>query len=161
MGNATWITECPEPDHWKARIVARVEIEANAGCWIWQGSLDRHGYGRFKATINGQKRSFSAHRAAYLAFRGPITPGLVPDHLCRNRACVNPAHMEIVTISVNTLRGDHAGKKGRSGTRPRVGCNLHGMTDGYLHAMQNGRIRWVCRPCAKYRKSRWLASHMS
>ena len=157
MANITWITECPDPPRWQGRIFSKVSIN-ESGCWVWQGSLDRNGYGRFKATIAGSARSFSAHRAAYLALVGPIEYGLVPDHLCRNRACVNPAHMEIVSISVNTKRGDHSGKKGRCGRRAGVlvGCGVHGMDSGYTHKAPNGRTRWVCRPCAVERRTRWL-----
>lgn len=77
-----------------------IEISAT-GCWIWTGRLNRNGYGR--AAIGG--REPVAHRAIYEAVIGPIPIGHVLDHLCRNRPCVNPWHMEPVTVAVNTHRG--------------------------------------------------------
>lgn len=72
-----------------------------SGCWQWTGAIDKTGYGRF--TI-GRGRSQAAHRFAYELHVGPILPGLDLDHLCRNRWCVNPAHLEPVTRSVNLSR---------------------------------------------------------
>lgn len=67
------------------------------GCWEWTGPKTAGGYGLFAQT--------SAHRAVYERLRGPIPEGLDLDHLCRNRGCVNPAHMEPVTRSENLRRG--------------------------------------------------------
>lgn len=71
------------------------------GCHLWTGTISENGYGRF--TVN--RRFVQAHRWAYEQVHGPIPPGLQLDHLCRNRACVNVAHLEAVTGRVNTLRG--------------------------------------------------------
>ena len=155
MEDHNWITECPSPKVWEGRIRSTVAEDAS-GCWVWTGSLDRHGYGRFKATVDGRKRDFSAHRAAWLSMRGPIPYPLMPDHLCRNRACCNPDHMELVTNSVNTLRGDHSNKAGRVGRKRNPnGCSAHGLADGYSHTMRNGRARWVCRICARAAMARF------
>ena len=71
-------------------------------CWVWIGAIDRDGYGVF-TPVRGQGL-YKAHRLAYEILRGHIPPGLVIDHLCRNRACVNPWHLEPVTIRENNLR---------------------------------------------------------
>lgn len=71
------------------------------GCWLWEGAL-RGGYGRVK--LDG--RTQAAHRASYELHVGPIPSGLVLDHLCRNRSCVNPAHLEPVTTEENIRRGE-------------------------------------------------------
>jgi hypothetical protein len=73
-------------------------------CLIWQGSIGSHGYGQ----ISHRSRPVLVHRIAYIAERGAIPDGFVIDHLCRNKACVDPEHMEAVTNAVNTQRGTGA-----------------------------------------------------
>jgi hypothetical protein len=71
-------------------------------CWLWTGNVcPTTGYGRLG--YMGEK--LRAHRVAYELAHGPIPEGLVIDHLCRVTVCVNPAHLEAVTIRENTLRG--------------------------------------------------------
>src|SRR5688572_13326968 len=70
------------------------------GCWQWTGSFMPNGYGRLIV----KRHTVLAHRFAYELLVGPIPAGLQIDHLCRNRACVNPAHLEPVTIKQNLLR---------------------------------------------------------
>ena len=72
-----------------------------AECVQWNGALTSEGYGQIR--ISGRVRL--AHRLMWELFNGQIQPGLQIDHLCRNRACQNVAHMEMVTSRVNTLRG--------------------------------------------------------
>lgn len=71
-------------------------------CHIWTGALNAHGYGRFRDDTG---RKTMTHRWAWEQANGPISEGLVCDHVCRNRACANPEHIEPVTSQVNTLRG--------------------------------------------------------
>lgn len=73
-------------------------VISEAGCWEWRGGLTSHGYARFKGDYG--------HRYAVEIVAGrPIPEGMHVDHLCRNRACVNPARLEVVTPRVNMLRG--------------------------------------------------------
>lgn len=70
-------------------------------CWIWQGELNRNGYGTIR--IKGRRKM--VHRIVYEALVGPIPPGEILDHLCRNRPCCNPKHVEPVSHGENTRRG--------------------------------------------------------
>lgn len=72
------------------------------GCWEWQTATGSKGYGAF----SDGKRSLLAHRFSYELFVGPIPEGLQIDHLCRNRKCVRPDHLEAVTQQVNMSRGE-------------------------------------------------------
>ena len=83
------------------RFLPKIEIDLATNCWQWQGSIDSTGYGRFRF----QGKQTMAHRFAYEWFLTPIPNDLVIDHLCRNRACVSPAHLEPVTNRENLLRG--------------------------------------------------------
>lgn len=76
------------------------KVRKTGWCWLWLGSR-YHRYGYFQAA--GQR--MAAHRYAYELVVGPVPSGLELDHLCGNRYCVNPAHLEAVTHQVNVARG--------------------------------------------------------
>jgi HNH endonuclease len=76
------------------------KVDKTESCWLWTGALAK-GYGQFGGT---RKQRIQAHRWAYQELVGSIPEGLELDHLCRVRRCVNPAHLEPVTHSVNIMR---------------------------------------------------------
>ena len=98
------------PRDWRGRVVSyqtvferlfRKTRKRPDGCWEWTGSKGSCGYGHMR--VSG--RTVSVHRIAYNELVGPIPDGLTLDHLCRNRWCVNPEHLEPVTNRENVLRG--------------------------------------------------------
>jgi hypothetical protein len=117
------------------------------GCWVWQLSLTTGGYGQIR--IPELKRQGPAHRVYYERLVGPIPEGLELDHLCRNRACVNPSHLEPVTHQVNGLRGvgpcaENARKTHCIRGHELAGANLYVRRD-------TGRRQ--CKACRELRKS--------
>lgn len=80
---------------------------AKSGCWEWQGAIKNSGYGCM--TFEGKVQY--THRLSYMHFVGPIPADKQIDHLCRNRTCFNPEHLEAVTAQVNTRRGTSPGAK--------------------------------------------------
>jgi hypothetical protein len=116
----------------------RQVVEDPGGCWLWLGAKDPRGYGRF--SFHGRK--WLAHRFAYEALVGWVPAGLELDHLCKNKSCVNPAHLEAVTSYEN---------KRRAGIVDKTHCKHgHAFTpeNTYVDAK---RRRRVCRSCGRRR----------
>lgn len=81
-------------------------------CWEWKMAKDKEGYGRISFRNKGSKTThLKAHRWMYENLIGKIPEKMVIDHLCQNTSCVNPSHMEPVTIRENTIRGIAAKKR--------------------------------------------------
>jgi hypothetical protein len=119
------------------------------GCWLWTGSINVGGYG--VVTVGGRSgKKLYGHRIAYELFVGPVPDGMELDHLCRNRKCVRPDHLEAVTRQVNVVRG--------------IGPSMLGAINGAkTHCIRghefdeiNTRIRpsggRTCRACEKLRR---------
>ena len=125
-----------EDDFWR-----HVEV---GDCWNWTRALDRDGYGRFR--LNGSY--VRVHRLSYELLVGPIPENLVIDHLCRNRRCVNPDHLEIVT-AVENLRRGHAWDHNRQKTHCPQG---HMYTPGNTLIKLKTKSR-QCRTCNREKKA--------
>ncbi len=110
------------------------------GCWQWIGAKHSEGYG----VIRADGRPAYAHRVAYELLVGPIPEGLDIDHLCRNRLCVNPTHLEPVTRRENLLRGDTITADQTRRTHCPQGHPYEG--DNLFHDKKGRRY---CRACAR------------
>lgn len=124
------------------RFWHKVDIKGPNECWVWNGAVDGSGYGSF-----GHKKPFQrgylAHRYAYEKLRAPIPEGLQIDHLCRNRGCVNPAHLEIVTQRENMNRG--------MAHRISIGACKRGHEFSSKNTHLNPQGYRVCRVCDRQR----------
>ena len=115
-------------------------------CWVWLGGKNNKdgekGYGVFSVS-----KSVIAHRFAYELLVGPIPHDLTIDHLCRNRACVNPTHLEPVTMRINVLRGNGITSK----FARKAHCPL-GHPYTILNTWFNSRGGRYCRECHRIRR---------
>lgn len=116
-------------------------------CWVGHWKPQQHG-GYVVIGAGGRLRLI--HRVAYELLAGPIPGGLELDHLCRNRACFNPAHLEPVTGRVNVLRGFGPAAKN---ARKKKCVHGHAFTAANIYVSKGGRIR-VCRRCTLDRQRR-------
>lgn len=137
-----------EADFWK-----RVNKNAPNGCWQWLGSQNGRGYAQWH--IGG--KTIYVHRYAYNMLVGEVPDGFIIDHLCRNRSCVNPKHMELVTQQENILRGVGISAQASLATHCPQG---HPYDEENTYVYQGRRY---CRACGRKRTSdyekrtkRWL-----
>lgn len=109
---------CVRPDHLVATVEERFwsKVEKTQSCWNWVGNINTNGYGAFTIGAN-DKIAIAAHRWSYQSLHGEIPDGLALDHICRNRACVNPDHLRPVTMKQNTEHQAPRGRKSTSGIR--------------------------------------------
>ncbi len=140
--------ERPTPPTMEERVWKRVDKSGPGGCWLWTGALFQvTGYGM----LSVDDRPALAHRLSYAINVGPIADGLHLDHLCRVRRCVNPAHLEPVTIRTNLMRGDTT--LAASNAAKTECLRGHPFTEENTYLYRGARM---CREC---RRQRWKADH--
>lgn len=111
---------------WEIRFWKYVDKDGANGCWNWIGSKTPRGYGLLNLGVEFAKgnpagKMVMTHRLSYEMHKGPIPEGKVLDHLCRNIACCNPAHLEAVTQRENLMRGRGAPARNAAKTHCKRG----------------------------------------
>lgn len=125
------------------------QVEIGISCWEWLGARNRNGYGTF---FWAEDRTQIAHRLAYELMVDVIPDGLQLDHLCRNRGCVNPEHLEPVTAEENNRRAQH-----RPQDHPQA-LKTH-CPKGHPYSIANtyhSQGRRKCRECGRMFTKAWL-----
>lgn len=135
----------PKPRPPIDRFLEKISPAEN-GCWNWVGSVKAIGYGSFGA--GPRSVIVYAHRWSYEFFVGPIPTGLQIDHLCRNRRCVNPDHLEAVTRRENLMRGE--GPAARNARKTHCSRGHEFTPDNTIKSGRGKR----CRICHNARRRR-------
>ena len=125
------------------------KVEKTNGCWNWIGTTNR-GYGQFN--LHKRVRTY-AHRFSYELAKGMIPEGLTVDHLCKNTFCVNPDHLEAVTLRENLLRGNTFQAANAKKVRCQKGHPLEG--DNLVQCLLK-RGKRICRTCRNEKRRKYL-----
>lgn len=127
-----------------ARFWSKVDKDGPQGCWIWTAGLHPGGYGNF--WLDG--KTVNAHRFIWELANGPVPDGLHLDHICRNRACVRPDHIEPVTMATNILRGVSPAALNARKTHCLRG---HAFTEDNIYRRKDRPNDRTCRECLRLR----------
>lgn len=145
----------------KMNLLARLEGYRHADpleCWTWPGkALDRYGYCTVNVSKDGVVKRVPVHRVAYEYFRERIPDGLQIDHLCRNKACFNPWHLEAVTVRTNVLRSDNICAQNSRKTHCRRG-HPYTLENTYIVTLRTGDRERLCKTCNTERHKRRKAA---
>jgi hypothetical protein len=120
-------------------------------CWIWQGRVNAEGYGRIR--VPHEESKWAVHRLSYVIAHGHLSDDLTIDHLCRTPSCINPEHLEAVTMETNIRRGFGIGMRNAA----KLECvNGHPYVDGsyILEQIGNGKQARRCIICRRKRENK-------
>lgn len=136
-----------------SRFRSKYAVSTN-GCWLWQGPLDRDGYGTFYL----RRRNRRANRVGWFSANGPIPDGMVVNHTCRSRSCVNPQHLNLITPTDNSLRD--SASLGYVNSQ-KTTCPRNHTYDGVYVNRKTGKRQRTCSICdrekARRLKAKWRA----
>ena len=135
-----------DPRPLQERFESYVSPEPNSGCWLWIGGATGSGYGAFWS----DGKTLLSHRVSYEIHKGKIPDELELDHLCRNRICVNPDHLEPVTDKQNVLRGISCSAENARKTHCLRGHEFTAENTRF-HNGKDGIVRRYCRKCSALR----------
>lgn len=138
----------------KTRFISKIDFHSSdTGCWIWKGSFggfdahEKHAYGRFWF----MEKNVMAHRFSYEFIGGKeIQKGNVIDHLCKNPRCVNPNHLESITLYENSIRTSSA--YGQNAAKTHCIRN-HPLSGRNLYVAKNGTRK--CKECIRLRTAQF------
>lgn len=139
------------------KILARIAI--NGECWEWSGCITTSGYGTIRINNGESSKMYQSHRVMYSIFKKDIDDGIVIDHICKNRKCVNPEHLREVTMAFNcTENSDSPHAKHKAKTHCVRG---HEFSKENTLILKNGR---KCKECSRinlknYRSRQFLAKY--
>lgn len=133
------------------RLMRRTEVDDD-GCWQWMGGTFGTGYGQIGigSRTDNSTRQVSVHRVIYEHYFGKIPNGLTIDHLCRNKLCVNPHHLEPVTLKENVLRGESSPAQNARKTH----C-IHGHRFNEKNTYIGSSGQRQCKSCGNIRATRY------
>jgi hypothetical protein len=138
------------PSMLPAKIAARIRTDAETGCWLWTGYVEKGGYGLVTWPVGSRTRP-RTHRLVWELLIGPIPEGMTLDHLCGAKNCCYPRHLEIVTRAENSRRiGGMPNKNGlcRNGRHPWIPANIYIEPSG-------GQ---ACNRCLEEKRRRFVAA---
>lgn len=149
------------PSRFWAKVEPRpapADADVTGDCWVWTASLNAHGYGLAQKFMG---RSGAAHRLAWDALTDSPLPKYTPtgpqlDHVCRVRACVNPAHLEVVTPRGNTMRGETIAR-----VRKAQDACIHGHPFDAENTIQRPNGNRGCRECGRQASRRYKARRLA